>query len=244
MCVRQSLSGTKNWETPSAGFCAAPGFMIKLILGEFGSVLLKGQRVIPPPPAGCGLSLLLSGDRRSVAQHHPGIENRRRFRSGPILIDRPCDASYTRAISEESRGISHEVFVGHYQHHLRKQNRQGQYRPAGKVPSGHHRPDHVLQHCLSLPHGSGRAAAFLDDRLLLDHGGHVHAGVRRHHFHQRHRPGLFRPSASFRCNSLSDPSPLCLYQVFFRPLDGGAGTNPRSAGAPAGYPQPRDHYAL
>jgi len=25
----------------------APGFMIKLILGEFGSVLLKGQRVIP-----------------------------------------------------------------------------------------------------------------------------------------------------------------------------------------------------
>ena len=25
----------------------APAFMIKLILGEFGSVLLKGQRVIP-----------------------------------------------------------------------------------------------------------------------------------------------------------------------------------------------------
>jgi uncharacterized protein len=28
-------------------FMPAPGFMIKLILGEFGSVLLKGQRVIP-----------------------------------------------------------------------------------------------------------------------------------------------------------------------------------------------------
>ena len=28
-------------------FVPAPGFMIKLILGEFGSVLLKGQRVIP-----------------------------------------------------------------------------------------------------------------------------------------------------------------------------------------------------
>jgi NAD dependent epimerase/dehydratase family enzyme len=28
-------------------FIPAPGFMIKLILGEFGSVLLKGQRVIP-----------------------------------------------------------------------------------------------------------------------------------------------------------------------------------------------------
>ncbi|HOC58485.1 MAG TPA: TIGR01777 family oxidoreductase [Smithellaceae bacterium] len=28
-------------------FMPAPGFMIKLVLGEFGSVLLKGQRVIP-----------------------------------------------------------------------------------------------------------------------------------------------------------------------------------------------------
>lgn len=28
-------------------FLPAPGFMIKLILGEFGSVLLKGQRVVP-----------------------------------------------------------------------------------------------------------------------------------------------------------------------------------------------------
>jgi len=28
-------------------FIPAPGFMIKLILGEFGSVLLRGQRVIP-----------------------------------------------------------------------------------------------------------------------------------------------------------------------------------------------------
>jgi hypothetical protein len=25
----------------------APGFMVKLILGEFGSVVLEGQRVIP-----------------------------------------------------------------------------------------------------------------------------------------------------------------------------------------------------
>jgi NAD dependent epimerase/dehydratase family enzyme len=28
-------------------FFPAPGFMLKLILGEFGSVLLQGQRVIP-----------------------------------------------------------------------------------------------------------------------------------------------------------------------------------------------------
>ena len=28
-------------------FMPAPGFMIELILGEFGSVLLKGQHVIP-----------------------------------------------------------------------------------------------------------------------------------------------------------------------------------------------------
>jgi len=25
----------------------APGFMVKLVLGEFGSVILEGQRVIP-----------------------------------------------------------------------------------------------------------------------------------------------------------------------------------------------------
>jgi NAD dependent epimerase/dehydratase family enzyme len=28
-------------------FIPAPGFMIKLVLGEFGSVILEGQRVIP-----------------------------------------------------------------------------------------------------------------------------------------------------------------------------------------------------
>jgi len=28
-------------------FMPAPGFMINLVLGEFGSVILKGQRVIP-----------------------------------------------------------------------------------------------------------------------------------------------------------------------------------------------------
>jgi NAD dependent epimerase/dehydratase family enzyme len=28
-------------------FMPAPGFMIKLVLGEFGSVILEGQRVVP-----------------------------------------------------------------------------------------------------------------------------------------------------------------------------------------------------
>ena len=28
-------------------FIPAPGFMIKLVLGEFGSVILEGQRVVP-----------------------------------------------------------------------------------------------------------------------------------------------------------------------------------------------------
>jgi uncharacterized protein len=28
-------------------FMPAPGFMIKLVLGEFGSVILEGQRVLP-----------------------------------------------------------------------------------------------------------------------------------------------------------------------------------------------------
>jgi len=28
-------------------FIPAPGFMVKWVLGEFGSVILKGQRVIP-----------------------------------------------------------------------------------------------------------------------------------------------------------------------------------------------------
>jgi uncharacterized protein len=28
-------------------FMPTPGFMIKLVLGEFGSVILEGQRVIP-----------------------------------------------------------------------------------------------------------------------------------------------------------------------------------------------------
>ncbi|MGZ3534875.1 MAG: DUF1731 domain-containing protein [Thermodesulfobacteriota bacterium] len=28
-------------------FMPAPAFMVKLVLGEFGSVILKGQRVIP-----------------------------------------------------------------------------------------------------------------------------------------------------------------------------------------------------
>jgi uncharacterized protein len=46
--VRNSELGKaigKAMHRPS--FMPAPGFMIKLILGEFGSVLLKGQRVIP-----------------------------------------------------------------------------------------------------------------------------------------------------------------------------------------------------
>lgn len=28
-------------------FIPAPGFMVKLVLGEFGSVILEGQRVVP-----------------------------------------------------------------------------------------------------------------------------------------------------------------------------------------------------
>jgi hypothetical protein len=35
----------KGLHRPS--FMPAPGFMIKLVLGEFGSVILKGQRVVP-----------------------------------------------------------------------------------------------------------------------------------------------------------------------------------------------------
>ncbi len=45
-------------------FMPAPGFMIRIILGEFGSVLLKGQRVVPR-------RLLDSGFRFS----HPEIES-------------------------------------------------------------------------------------------------------------------------------------------------------------------------
>jgi NAD dependent epimerase/dehydratase family enzyme len=44
-------------------FLPAPGFMIKLILGEFGSVLLEGQRVIPK-------RLLDAGYKFT----HPGID--------------------------------------------------------------------------------------------------------------------------------------------------------------------------
>jgi NAD dependent epimerase/dehydratase family enzyme len=35
----------KTLHRPS--FFPAPGFMIKLVLGEFGSVILEGQRVLP-----------------------------------------------------------------------------------------------------------------------------------------------------------------------------------------------------
>jgi len=37
-------------------FMPAPGFMIKLVLGEFGSVILEGQRVIPRRLLGSGFS--------------------------------------------------------------------------------------------------------------------------------------------------------------------------------------------
>ena len=33
---------------------AVPGFMLKIILGEFGDVLLKGQRVLPKKLLGLG----------------------------------------------------------------------------------------------------------------------------------------------------------------------------------------------
>ena len=45
-------------------FMPAPGFMIKLILGEFGSVLLKGQRVIPRHLLDAGFQFI-----------HPNIED-------------------------------------------------------------------------------------------------------------------------------------------------------------------------
>ena len=42
-------------------FMPAPGFMIKLILGEFGSVLLEGQRVIPKKLAEAGYQFKYPG---------------------------------------------------------------------------------------------------------------------------------------------------------------------------------------
>ena len=42
-------------------FMPAPGFMIKLILGEFGSILLKGQRVIPRRLLDAGFQFQYSG---------------------------------------------------------------------------------------------------------------------------------------------------------------------------------------
>ncbi|MFC1835594.1 TIGR01777 family oxidoreductase [Thermodesulfobacteriota bacterium] len=45
-------------------FMPAPGFMIKLVLGEFGSVLLKGQRVIPKALEASGFKF----EYRSVKQ--------------------------------------------------------------------------------------------------------------------------------------------------------------------------------
>ncbi len=50
-------------------FLPAPGFMLKLILGEFGSVLLEGQRVIPKKLLDSGYSFLypeIGGALRSL----------------------------------------------------------------------------------------------------------------------------------------------------------------------------------
>jgi uncharacterized protein (TIGR01777 family) len=50
-------------------FLPAPGFMLKLILGEFGSVLLEGQRVIPKKLLDSGYSFLypeIEGALRSL----------------------------------------------------------------------------------------------------------------------------------------------------------------------------------
>ena len=47
------VAETRIWQRPweklftALLFMPAPGFMIKLVLGEFGSVILEGQRVIP-----------------------------------------------------------------------------------------------------------------------------------------------------------------------------------------------------
>ncbi len=37
-------------------FLPAPAFMVRLVLGEFGSVILKGQRVVPRLLLGSGFS--------------------------------------------------------------------------------------------------------------------------------------------------------------------------------------------
>lgn len=64
LMVHREISGPVNLTSPNPirnrelaralgkamhrpSFLPAPGFMVKLLLGEFGSVLLEGQRVIP-----------------------------------------------------------------------------------------------------------------------------------------------------------------------------------------------------
>ena len=49
-------------------FMKAPGFMVKLVLGEFGSVILKGQRVIPT-------KLLESGFVFQYADIHKALQS-------------------------------------------------------------------------------------------------------------------------------------------------------------------------
>jgi len=49
-------------------FMPAPGFMIKLVLGEFGSVILEGQRVIPK-------KLLENGFVFQYADIHQALQN-------------------------------------------------------------------------------------------------------------------------------------------------------------------------
>jgi hypothetical protein len=45
--TNKELAKTLGRVLKRPAFIPAPGFMIRLILGEFGSVLLEGQRVIP-----------------------------------------------------------------------------------------------------------------------------------------------------------------------------------------------------
>ena len=47
-------------------FLPAPRFMLRLILGEFGSILLEGQRVLPRKLLKAGLPISIPGDRRRV----------------------------------------------------------------------------------------------------------------------------------------------------------------------------------
>ncbi len=46
---------------------AVPGFMVKIMMGEFGAVLLEGQKVMPKRLIGAGISLSLPPDRNGAS---------------------------------------------------------------------------------------------------------------------------------------------------------------------------------